>query len=163
MSRRQAELSDETKPVPIWGWIQDRLYDTVFHIGDSAQQFLWDTMRGPENARHDGYVDRQLQRTQRQTNQKPLNFEERQAFAELLQRGANESLVEFWKRRKALLDHPDKRDLAEQALAVKANQAKAQSGEGKAQAATQQKQLEEEFRRIQRASRGHRHSRGQSQ
>lgn len=110
MSKQREELNEETKPPPIWGWVQDRLYDTVFHIGDTTQQFLWDMMQGPENPRQEGYVRRQSSRKERQ-GQPPLSKQQQQVFAEITQRQAGEGLLDFWKRRGSLLSAPNKPEI----------------------------------------------------
>ena len=110
-------------------WLRDRAYDAVFHAGDTALQFTADMIRGPESARHDHYTGRQLKKQERKlpapaaTNTptaKPLNYTERQAFLHMTERKAGESLIEHWKRRKQLLQHPDKRQLIEAEQKVEA-------------------------------------------
>lgn len=98
-------------------WLRDRAYDAVFHLGDTALQFTADMIRGPESQRHDHYTGRQLRKQERKSSPatrqagKPLNYVERQAFQQMTKRKAGESLIEHWKRRKQLLQHPDKRQL----------------------------------------------------
>lgn len=111
-------------------WLRDRAYDSVFHVGDTALQFTADLIRGPENGRHDGYADRQLKKQERKTApaikkakpEKPLNYSEKQTFAQMMRRQVGESLIEHWKRRKSLIQHPHKRGLitAEQKVEAEA-------------------------------------------
>ena len=100
-------------------WLRDRAYDTVFHVGDTALQFTADLIRGPDNARHEPYIQRQLGKQERKNPpeikktapEKPLNFSEKQAFTQMLRRQSGESIIEHWKRRKELLQHSDKHQL----------------------------------------------------
>jgi len=100
-------------------WLRDRAYDTVFYVGDTALQFTADLIRGPDNARHEPYMQRQLGKQERKNPpeikknapEKPLNFSEKQAITQMLRRRSGESIIEHWKRRKELLYHPDKRQL----------------------------------------------------
>ena len=106
-------LNDKTKPPPIWGWVQDRLYDTVFHVGDSTQEFLWSVAYGTDTDRSQAYQHRQLNRQERK-GELPLTQEERLIFTEILKRYEGEKLLDYWKRQKALLNYPDKHALIEQ-------------------------------------------------
>jgi len=100
-------------------WLRDRAYDTVFHMGDTALQFTADLIRGPDNIRHGPYNERQLGKQERKTPplttktkpEKPLSFSEKQIFTQMMRRQLGESVIEHWKRRKELLQHPRKRQL----------------------------------------------------
>lgn len=100
-------------------WLRDRAYDAVFHVGDTALQFTADLIRGPDNARQGGYADRQLKMqdrknppaTQKAKPEKALNYSEKQTFTQMMRRQVGENLIEHWKRRKSLIQHPHKREL----------------------------------------------------
>ena len=148
----------------VFDWIQNRLYDTVFHVGDTAQNFLWDVFQGPESNHSQGYHHRQLGKRQRQ-GETPLTSLEKQTFEKVLKRYPNEKLTHYWKRRKALLNHPDKKNLVHQYQAIerrKEQNSKTQSNQG--QKAEQQK-LEAEFRALTsiKHTARHNHNRGQKQ
>jgi len=54
--------------------------------------------------------------------EKPLNYDERQAFLELTGRREGESVIDHWKRRKELLAHPHKRELVQAHMKISAEE-----------------------------------------
>lgn len=109
MSRRN-QLNDETKPPPFMGLIRDRLYDTVFHVGDTTQEFLWDIFQEPNDTRNQGYHSRILDSCHRRGDV-PLTYTERLTFERMIVRSDGERLTDYWKRKKALLEFSNKRVL----------------------------------------------------
>ena len=121
----------------IWSalsFARDGAYEAVFHIGDTSLQFTADLIHGPDNPRHERYAYREIGRREKQAErryeaaqgikqpskpparvkpERPLNFEEKRVFSEMTRRRAGESIIEHWKRRKQLLEHPHKRQLIE--------------------------------------------------
>lgn len=106
-------------------------YDTVFHVGDTGLQFASDLIQGPDDGRHEKYAYRQIDKGQRQLaksqpqkaakrKEKPLKFEERKILAEMAGRQQGESILEHWKRRKALLNDHDKQGRIAQYSALRA-------------------------------------------
>ena len=113
---------------------RDGAYEAVFHIGDTSLQFTADLIHGPDNPRHERYAYREIHRGEKQGErrqeaaqgikhprkpparvkpERPLSFEEKRLFSEMTRRQAGESIIEHWKRRKQLLEHPHKRQLIE--------------------------------------------------
>lgn len=110
-------------------FMRDQAYDVVFEVGDTSLQFIGDMLRGYNEDRHRAFAHRQIARTERRhmpkvtptpatneeapkpTPQKPLSFSEKQAFAAMMGRQSGESIIEHWKRQKALLAYPDKQAL----------------------------------------------------
>lgn len=106
-------------------WIRDRLYDFVNIEGDFALQFMADFIRGPEPAREENHLKRQMQfqaekgqhsslrnvKKARPGQGKPLSKVEQTIFVDLLKRKPSEKQVPYWKRKKALLNNPSKREL----------------------------------------------------
>jgi len=101
-------------------WVRDRLYDFVNIEGDFALQFMADFIRGPEPAREEQHLKRQMQfqagkqKNNTKTHQKPLSKAEQKIFVDLLRRKPSEKQVPYWKRKKALLNNPNKRELVTQ-------------------------------------------------
>ena len=101
-------------------WVRDRLYDFVNIEGDFALQFMADFIRGPEPAREEKHLKRQTQfQARKQKNntksqQKPLSNAEQKIFVDLLRRQPSEKQVPYWKRKKSLLNNPNKRELVTQ-------------------------------------------------
>jgi len=105
-------IKPQTKSRSLFGWLRDRAYDTVFHVGDTAQNFLWDAVYGPNDLRSEKFHKRQLGKNARKSK-KALTKNEQGIFCKILKRGENEGLLEYWKRQKALLSFPDKLRLIE--------------------------------------------------
>ncbi len=103
------------------------MYDTVFHVGDSALQFTADLIRGPENDRAKSYYARQMASQNRKVQQLPLDKLQRDVFASMLKRKPSETQMQYWKRRKELLAHPKKHQLVGQEMIRKKAQMKKQA------------------------------------
>ena len=101
--------------------MRDQLYDIIYQEGDFALQMVGDLIRGYEPSRDNKHLTRQithrekrvtasnhLQRSSKtpQTKQKPFTHKEKQAFVELLKRETGEGQIEYWKRKKWLLNLP---------------------------------------------------------
>ena len=155
--------------------LRESSYDTVFHVGDAALQFTGDLIRGPDHGRYDAYAHRQIDRSERQTTRKAemaaarrtararaqsarasLRFEEKKTFAKMMQREKGESIVEHWKRQKALLKAPDKRQLVQHYERLQAKLDTTQKAHDRAK-------LEAEFRQVARASAAQSQTLGQRQ
>jgi len=105
-------IKPPTKSRSLFDWLRDRAYDTVFHVGDTTQNFLWDAVYGASDMRSEKFHKRQLEKNARKTK-KPLTKKEQGVFCKILKRGENEGLLEYWKRQKTLLNFPDKLRLIE--------------------------------------------------
>ena len=81
----------------------------------------------------------------------PLNYEERIQFQELMQRQDGETIIEHWKRQKALLAIEGKKDLVCQYKALKSSQNKLESKKQTFAAEKEKRKLEEQFRQIKQA------------
>ena len=113
------------KQIGLWPWLRDKMYDVVYSEGDFVLQFVADFIRGPEPAREAKHLKRQVQfqasRGQHssvknvkkpiQSQGKPLNKAEQKIFVDLLRRQASEKQVTYWKRKKAMLNSPNKHEL----------------------------------------------------
>ena len=153
--------------------LRDLAYDTVFHVGDTALQFTADLIHGPDNYWSGGYHKRQSEKTERknmkaiQKGGKPaprLNAGDHKVLDEMLKRQKNETIIEHWKRRKAMLDYPNKRELVEQfkTMTEQKGAYNKRSGDySKADIEAKKKALEASFQTIQTAKL--RQSRGQKQ
>ncbi len=159
---RRPQLNDETKPPPILGWIVNRMYDTVFHIGDTTQNFLWDALRGTDNANSQPYHHRQLGKRHRQ-GETPLTTVEKQTFEKVLKRYSGEKLIEYWKRKKALLNHPDKKDLVRQYQAIERRKEQGSRARTNQEQKARQQKLEAEFRALTNIKHTKRHKQGGGQ
>jgi hypothetical protein len=111
----------------IFSWLRDRAYDLVYHEGGAILDFVGDLIRGPS-----GYtqsLERQTRKAEtRLKPEKPLSARETQAFAAMLRRQEGEEQIAYWKRKKALLRHPDKRALLRQAAADRKAEEARQAG-----------------------------------
>lgn len=159
MSRRN-QLNDETKPPPFMGWIRDRLYDTVFHVGDTTQEFLWDMFQGPNDARNQGYHSRILDSRHRR-GQLPLTSTERLSFEKMMVRSEGERLTDYWRRKKALLDFPNKKALVSGFDALEKQKQKVSSQKESVAKLQELKRLEAEFRAIKNLKHTSTHKQGQ--
>ncbi len=129
--------------------LRDAAYDTVFHVGDTGLQFVADLIHGPHNVRQNAYGNRQ-QSKQERTGEKPLKFEEKKLFTELLKRQDGERLTDFWKRRKAHLASASKPRLISQFRQLQIRREQIASESSKTLADQKRRKLEAEFRQIAR-------------
>lgn len=130
--------------------LRDRAYDTVYRDGDFALQFVGDLIRGPSETRDTAFHKRQLMRQGKQQG-KTLTYEERQAFLEISKRQEGEKPLDYWKRRKALLESKSKKEIAQHYLALKNRKAKLDSFKMTNDVKKQKRLLEKQFREIQQA------------
>lgn len=94
----------------IFSWMRDRAYDFVYHEIGTGLDFVGDLFRGPSG--YSQSLHRQAERAQARTpTAKPLTKAEQTQFAAMLKRQPPEGQVDYWKRKKALLRHPDKKAL----------------------------------------------------
>lgn len=127
----------------IWSFVsmlRDHAYDTVFEIGDTGLQFGAELMHGPQNYRYGQYAKRQIDRQQKKltpkaakkstqqanakpqkvVTEKPLKFEEKKIFSEMMRRQNGESIIAHWKRQKTLLADPQKQTIIAHHVALNA-------------------------------------------
>jgi len=78
-------IKPQTKSRSFFGWLRDGAYDTVFHVGDTAQNFMWDAVYGPNDNRNEKFHKRQLGKNGRRTR-KPLTKKEQGVFCKILMR-----------------------------------------------------------------------------
>ena len=112
-------------------FLRDRAYDAVYEIGDTSLQFIGDMFRGYNEDRHQAFAHRQINRYERGnlprasqknrplqasklTPEKPLSYAQKQSLVKMMGRQPGESIIEHWKRRKQLLQYPDKPSLIAQ-------------------------------------------------
>ena len=94
----------------IFSWMRDRAYDFVYYEIGTGLDFVGDLFRGPSG--YSQSLHRQAEKVQKRTPiAKPLTKAEQAAFATMLKRQPSEGQVDYWKRKKALLRHPDKKAL----------------------------------------------------
>jgi hypothetical protein len=129
---------------------RDRAYDAVYRDGDFALQFVGDLIRGPSETSDQAFHKRQLARQTRRHG-KALSYEERQAFLELSKRQDGEKPLDYWKRRKSLLENSNKKGMAQHYLALKSRKVKLDSFKVTNDVKTQKRLLEKQFREIQQA------------
>ena len=109
MSRPDAKDIFAQKP-SIFSWMRDRAYDFVYYEIGAGLDFVGDLFRGPSG--YSGSLHRQAERAQKRTpTAKPLSKSEQVVFAAILTRQPSEPQMAYWKRKKALLKHPDKKAL----------------------------------------------------
>jgi hypothetical protein len=118
--------------------------------GDFALQFIGDLIRGPDADRGAAFVKRNQGR-RKISKEAPLNYEERVQFQELMQRQGGETIIEHWKRQKALLASDAKKDLVRQYKALKSSKAKLEDKKQSSAAEKEKRKLEEQFRQIKQA------------
>ncbi len=156
-------IGDDTQPKPFGEKLGDFLYDTVFHVGDTALQFTADLIHGPDNYWSGGYHKRQISKSERvglkrakkqKATPRPLSIEERKVFTSLLKRQNGETIIEHWKRRKAMLDYPNKRELVREINAVSNQVKNTEKPQDKAK-------LEAQFRKLSQAHQSSAQNQGQ--
>ena len=123
--QQKARSVPAQKQIGIWPWLRDKMYDVVYSEGDFVLQFVADFFRGAEPAREARHLKRQMKfqasRGQHSSTKhvkntvkiqgKPLNKAEQKIFMDLLKRKPSEKQIPYWKRKKALLSNPNKREL----------------------------------------------------
>lgn len=148
-------------------FLRDGAYDTVFHVGDTGLQFTADVIRGPSDTRYGKYAYRQIESQQRkvskqqpkmQTREKPLKYNEKQAFTQIMKRQHGESVIEHWKRQKYLLSYPNKQKLVKESQQLNSKMKASQK-------AHDTEKLAEQFRAItkEKNSQSQKQSKGQKQ
>ncbi len=149
MSRRRDVIKETSKFNSLWETFRDFSYDAVFHVGDTAQNFLWDAVYGPSDNRNQKYYSRQIDKHERKS-ERPLKLEERTIFAKILKRSNGESLIIYWKRQKALLRYPDKLGLVQEYRQKENKITKLKKEHQIVQAKKEIEKLERQFRKIQK-------------
>ena len=130
--------------------LRDHAYDVVASEGDFALQFIGDLIRGPDADRGTAFVKRNQER-RRSSKEPPLNYEERVQFQELMQRQGGETIIEHWKRQKALLAAEGKKDLVRQYKALKSSRDKLGDKKQSSAVEKEKRKLEEQFQQIKQA------------
>ncbi len=93
--------------------MRDRAYDFVYYEIGTGLDFVGDLFRGPLG--YSQSLHRQAEKVQTRSHEaKPLSKREQAAFTEILKRRPSEGQVDYWKRKKALLKHPDKHSIIAQ-------------------------------------------------
>lgn len=112
-------------------FLRDRAYDAVYEVGDTSLQFIGDMFRGYNEDRHQAFANRQISRyekknilnqpkpvqsvqTSKRSPETPLSYDQKQSLVKMMGRQPGESIIEHWKRRKQLLQYPDKPTLIAQ-------------------------------------------------
>jgi len=94
----------------LFSWMRDRAYDFVYYEIGTGLDFVGDLFRGPSG--YSQSLHRQAAKAQKWVpTAKPLTKAEQTKFAAMLKRHPSEGQVDYWKRKKALLRHPDKKAL----------------------------------------------------
>jgi len=125
--REEASVISDHQQTGWFAWARDQLYDFVYQEGDFALQMVGDLFRGYEPSREKKHLTRQIKHREKrvassipkpeknnqvgarksQIHEKPLLYNEKQAFVDLLKREADEGQIEYWKRKKWLLSLPN--------------------------------------------------------
>jgi hypothetical protein len=109
MSRPDAKDIFAKKP-GIFSWMRDRAYDFVYYEIGTGLDFVGDLFRGPSGYSHS--LHRQAEKAQKRTPQaQALTKADQAVFLSILKRKPSEPQIAYWKRKKALLRHPDKKVL----------------------------------------------------
>lgn len=116
MSRPDSKDVFALKP-GVLSWLRDQAYDFVYYDIGTGLDFVGDMFRGPS-----GYSE-SLHRSakkhdQRHAPETPLTKTEQATFVEMLKRTPGEPQMAYWKRKKALLNTADKKDLVAQHAAL---------------------------------------------
>lgn len=116
MSRPDPEDIFAHKP-GLFSWVRDRAYDFVYYELGAGLDFVGDLFRGPSG--YSQSLHRQTDKAQtRAPAAKPLTKADQAIFVEMLRRKPSEPQIAYWKRKKALLNNPDKLDLVRQQRAL---------------------------------------------
>ena len=112
------ESKDIFAPKPgIFSWLRDQAYDFVYYEIGAGLDFVGDMFRGPSG--YSKSLHRQSNKAQARTPKtKPLTQSEQAVFLGMLKRGTSEPQMAYWKRKKALLNNPDKKELVDQQRAL---------------------------------------------
>lgn len=107
MSRPDSDDLFALKP-GFLSWVRDQAYDFVYYEIGTGLDFIGDLFRGPSG--YSQSLHRQAEKAKTPKG-KPLSKAEQGLFATMLKREPGEGQVAYWKRKKALLRHPDKHAL----------------------------------------------------
>lgn len=134
------------------GVARDLAYDGVFHIGDTTMDFMYDIASGGSHnsSYRTGYMNRQLDRRERRSTDKPLKLEERKIYEQIFQRQQHEPLIDYWKRRKALMAYPDKHELIDQYRSIELQKLQLNTQNQRGELDKQKSKLDDQFREIMR-------------
>lgn len=122
MSRPDSKDIFAKKP-GLFSWLRDQAYDFVYYEIGAGLDFVGDLFRGPSG--YSESLHRQSDKAQARTPKaKPLTKSEQTVFTDMLKRQPSEGQVAYWKRKKALLNHPEKQALVAQQHARAAAQAR---------------------------------------
>lgn len=92
--------------------------------------------------------DKKKKKTKSET---PLSHSEQQIFRELLKRRKNEDQVEYWKRKKAMLNMEDKKSFVEKEIEARKKQEKSKAKEQQIADERQKRKLEAQMKKIKAA------------
>ncbi len=128
-------------------FLRDRAYDVVYREGDTALQFLADLIASPDEGRTEKYHSRELRRREK-AGETPLTTEDKRVFQKILARHENEKVTHYWKRKKAFLAFPHKKDLVAQYRKLEKRKERSDQLTTSQEKRATRKKLEEEFRAI---------------
>ena len=127
--------------------LRDQAYDVVYREGDTALQFLADLIRSPDEGRTEKYHSRELHRREK-AGETPLTSEDKIIFQKILARHENEKVIDYWKRKKAFLAFPHKKDLVAQYRKLERRKERSDQLTASQEKREALQKLEEEFREI---------------
>lgn len=127
--------------------IFEKMRDAAFRFiereGDFTLHFFADFIRG-----HSSSEDKKKKKAKSEI---PLSHSEQQIFRELLKRRKNEDQVEYWKRKKAMLNMEDKKSFVEQEIEARKKQESSKAKEQKIADERQKRKLEAQMKKIKAA------------
>jgi len=116
-------------------WLRDLAYDFLYYEIGTAVDFVGDLIRGPSG--YSKSLHRQTERAEAKAKpETPLTKAEKQVFVDMIRREPGEPQIAYWKRKKALLNNPDKKNLVQQQTALLKARAARQRGKIQVEAAT---------------------------
>lgn len=138
----------------IFSKLRDSLYDIVYSEGDFALQFIADLIHGPDAHRDAGHVKRQLQHQEKNFTV-ILTEKERAIFMIILSRKTGEEQVAYWKRKKLLLQHPNKKELVQNYITAQQDKKNSQKAQTTDLSLSDKNTRLEEYQQITKAKQQH--------
>ena len=141
----------------IFSKLRDSLYNIVYSEGDFALQFIADLIHGPDAQRDAGHVKRQLQHQERNSTV-ILTEKEKAIFMIILSRKAGEEQVAYWKRKKLLLQHPNKKELVQNYITAQQDKKNSQKAQTTDLSLSDKNTRLEEYQQITKAKQQHKNA-----
>ena len=130
----------------IFSKLRDSLYNIVEREGNFGLQFFADLIRGSHTKQSAKHIQ-----GDKSDN---LNYEERQVFQQILERRGNEGQIEYWKRKKGLLNHEDKKSVVQEEISLRREKLKNKENQNQIEIEKAKRIQEKQMQNLKHTKRG---------